>query len=146
MIEGVFIKPLKVFSDERGKVMHMLRCDANFFRQFGEVYFSSVTPGFVKAWKKHSKMTQHFAVPAGKIRLVIYDIRKDSESYNKIEVIEIGEGNYCLVRIPSLVWYGFKGISSIPALVANCTDIPHDPAETEHLEQSDKRIPYNWSS
>ena len=41
-------------------------------------------------------MTQHFAVPVGEIRLVIYDIRVDSESYKKLQVIEVGEDNYCL--------------------------------------------------
>ena len=90
-------------------------------------------------------MTQHLTVPIGKIRLIIYDDRKNSPSYGKVEVIEIGEENYCLVRIPSLVWYGFKGISSLPALIANCTDIPHDPEESERLDVFDKKIPYNWN-
>ena len=76
MIEGVLIKPLSVFSDGRGKVMQMLRSDAPFFKHFGEVYFSIVNPGIVKGWKRHLKMTQHFAVPVGNIKLVFYDNRE----------------------------------------------------------------------
>ncbi len=145
MIDGVIIHQLRQIKDERGTVMHMLRADSHLFTKFGEIYFSVVNPNTVKAWKKHLKMIQHFAVPIGKIRLVIYDNRKSSASCEKVEVIDIGEDNYCLVRIPPLVWYGFRGISSEPALIANCTDLPHDPEEVEALDCFDKKIPYDWS-
>ena len=145
MIEGVVIQELKQIIDERGKVMHMLRSDSPLFTNFGEIYFSVVNFGAVKAWKQHLKMTQHFAVPVGSIRLVIYDDRKDSASCGNLEVIEIGEDNFSLVRIPPLVWYGFKGISSVPALITNCTDLPHDSDEVDRLDVLDIRIPYDWN-
>lgn len=144
MIKGLIIQELKQIVDERGKVMHMLRADSPLFTKFGEIYFSVVNPSAVKAWKRHLKMTQHFAIPVGKIRLVIYDERENSESFRKIEVLEMGEDNYSIVRIPPLVWYGFKGISQVSALIANCTDAPHDPGEVETLDAFDGRIPYNW--
>ena len=31
MIQGVQIKPLKIFRDQRGQVMHMMRCDDGVF-------------------------------------------------------------------------------------------------------------------
>lgn len=144
VIDGVIIQPLRRIADDRGKVMHMLRVDSPLFTKFGEVYFSAVNPGTVKAWKKHFKMTQHFAVPCGAIRLVLYDDREKSGTCGQVQVIELGEDAYALVRIPPLVWYGFKGISSVAALVANCTDLPHDPDEVERLNLSDKKIPYTW--
>lgn len=144
-INGVDVIPLKVIVDDRGKVMHMLRSDSPLFVNFGEIYFSVVNPGVIKAWKRHLMMTQHFAVPVGRIKLVIYDDREGLSSRSNIEVFEIGEDNYCLVRVPPLVWYGFQGLSSIPAVMANCTDIPHDPAEGERLESSDSRIPFRWN-
>lgn len=144
MIEDVVIQKLKQIIDERGKVMHMLRADSHFFIEFGEIYFSVVNSGAVKAWKRHLKMTQHFAVPVGKINLVLYDDRTDSTSYGRVEVIEIGENDYCLVKIPPLIWYGFKGISVVPALIANVTDKPHNPDELERMDSSNDYIPYNW--
>ncbi|MEW6679748.1 MAG: dTDP-4-dehydrorhamnose 3,5-epimerase family protein [bacterium] len=146
MIEELIVEPLKQIVDERGKVMHMLRRDSPFFTDFGEIYFSVVNPGVVKAWKRHYKMTQHFAVPVGKIKLVIYDERRNLATYGRIEILEIGEENYCLVKIPPILWYGFQGISSNPALIANCTDMPHDLSEVEHLDYLDKRIPYDWTN
>lgn len=146
MIKGVFIKPLKVFSDERGKVMHMLRCDATFFKQFGEIYFSTINPGIIKGWKKHLKMTQHFAVPMGNIKLVIYDDRDNSSTKGEIQEIYIGTENYQLVRIPPLVWYAFKAVGNESALIANCTDLPHDPNEAIATDPFDKKIPYDWKN
>jgi dTDP-4-dehydrorhamnose 3,5-epimerase len=144
MIQGVVIQKLRQIADNRGKVMHMLRADSPLFTEFGEIYFSLINRGAIKAWKRHLRMTQHFAVPIGSIRLVIYDDRKDFGSFNQLEIMGLGEDNYSLVRIPPLVWYGFKGISASQSLVANCTDLVHDPAEVERLEPFDKRIPYDW--
>ena len=50
MIEGVKITPLRQILDERGKVMHMLRNNDAHFQSFGEIYFSCVYPGAIKAW------------------------------------------------------------------------------------------------
>ena len=44
MISGVEIVPLKQIPDERGKIMHMMRCDDLFFEKFGEIYFSMSIP------------------------------------------------------------------------------------------------------
>ena len=145
MIDGVIIQELKQIVDKRGKVMHMLRCDSPLFEKFGEIYFSVVNPGVVKAWKRHKKMTQNFAVPIGMIKLVIYDNRDGTISYERTEVLEIGEDNYCLVKIPPLVWYGFQCISFTQALIANCSDIPHDPDEVEQLDPLNSFIPFKWN-
>lgn len=144
MIEAVQIVPLKRIADELGAVLHMLRSDSPLFQRFGEVYFSLVNPKAVKAWKRHRLMTQHLAVPIGRIRLVMYDDREASPSRGQVEVLELGEDVYSLVRIPPLLWYGFQGLSSTPALIANCADLPHDPAEVERADSSDQRIPYRW--
>ncbi len=144
MIEGVVIRPLKVFMDERGKLLHMLRCDDEMFMGFGEVYFSVTNPGVIKGWKRHLKMTQHFAVPSGKLKLVVYDDRSSSATRGACQEICLGEDAYHLVRIPPQVWYGFRCLSEGPAMIANCADMPHDPGEVELRPLDDARIPYKW--
>lgn len=144
MIEGVLTVPLIIFSNESGQVLHMLRSDSPFFQKFGEIYFSTVNPGKVKGWKKHLKMTQHFAVPAGNIKLVIYDNREFSQTQGNIEEIDIGTYNYQLVIIPPLVWYSFSAVGTVPAIVANCADMPHDPEEMISINPDTSEIPYRW--
>jgi dTDP-4-dehydrorhamnose 3,5-epimerase len=146
VIEGVLLEPLRQIPDERGKVMHMLRADSPIFTKFGEIYFSTVFPGVIKAWKRHRLMTQNYAVPVGSVKVVIYDDRPGSSTEGEVQEIVMGEDNYCLLRIPPFVWSGFQGVSEGPALVANCPDIPHDPGEVDKLDPDDPSIPYDWDS
>jgi dTDP-4-dehydrorhamnose 3,5-epimerase len=144
VIEGVCVIPLKQIADARGKVMHMLRADAPHFQSFGEIYFSTVISGAVKAWHIHKQMVLNYAVPVGTIRLVLFDNRAGSGTRGALQEMTLGSDNYSLVTIPAMVWSGFKGIGTETALIANCATLPHDPAEIERCEPNDPRIPYNW--
>ncbi|MDD5669773.1 MAG: dTDP-4-dehydrorhamnose 3,5-epimerase family protein, partial [Candidatus Omnitrophica bacterium] len=128
-IKGVEIRPLRQLCDERGKIMHMLRSDAEYFQGFGELYFSLVYPGVITGWHLHKRMVLNYAVPAGRIKLVCYDDRKDSPSFGKIQEIFAGEDCYQLITVPFGVWNGFKGLGVTPSIVANCATLPHDPEE-----------------
>ncbi len=145
MIDGVLIKPLRRIPDERGMILHMLRRDDPEFQKFGEIYFSMVYPGAIKAWHVHKKMTLNYAVPIGMIKLVLYDDRPKSRTNGELQELFIGEHNYCLVRVPPMVVNGFKGISDQPALVANCATLPHDPEEIVRIDPHTGRIPYDWT-
>lgn len=144
-IEGVKLTPLKQIPDERGKIMHMIRNDSPAFEKFGEIYFSVVNPSVVKAWHIHSKMTLNYAVVSGQIKLVLYDDREGSSTFGALMELFIGPDNYQLVTIPPNVWNGFKGTGPSAAIVANCSTIPHDPAEIRRMDPFENHIPYDWS-
>jgi len=144
MIDAVVIKELKVFSGEKGKVMHMLRSSDDVFEKFGEIYFSEVLPRTVKGWKKHLKMTQHFVVPKGELKLVMFDSRENSKTNGEIQEVLLGEDHYKMVRIPPEVCYSFKATSNDVALIANCTDIEHDDEEVIDIDLFAPEIPYKW--
>ncbi len=144
MIDGVAVRPLRQIPDERGKIMHMLRADAPHFEQFGEIYFSCVYPGAIKAWHIHKAMTLNYAVIVGRIKLVLYDDREQSPTRGELMELFIGDGNYALVTIPPRIWNGFKGIGTEMAIVANCATLPHDPEEIERMDPFTDRIPYRW--
>lgn len=144
MIDGVIVTPLRQIPDERGKVMHMLRCDAAPFNQFGEIYFSVVYPGAIKAWHLHKRMILNYAVPHGHIKFVLYDDRSGSPTRGEFQEIFLGPDHYMLVTVPSMIWNGFKGLGSEPAIVANCASIPHDPNEIERLNPFNSSITYDW--
>lgn len=145
MIDGVLVTPLRRIPDERGCIMHMLREDAPHFQRFGEIYFSGVYPGAVKAWHIHKLMTLNYAVVAGTIKMVLYDDRRASPTRGALMELFVGEHNYCLVTVPPMVWNGFKGCGTHMALVANCATHAHDPAEIEREDPHTSRIPYDWA-
>ncbi len=143
-IEGVVVKPLKKIQDERGCIYHMLRSDDPIFEKFGEIYFSSVHPGVVKGWHIHEKMTLNYAVIKGNIKLVLYDAREGSPTKGNIMEIVMGQDNYCLVKVPPMVWNGFRGVGDETSIVANCATIPHDPDEIKRMDPNTDKIPYDW--
>ena len=144
-IEGVLLTELRQVSDERGMVLHHMRSDAPEFTTFGECYFSVMVPGAVKAWKRHQEQTQHLAVPVGRVRFVIYDDRETSPSLGSLDVVELGRpDDYLRLCIPRGLWYGFSCLSDESALIANCADRPHDPADAELRSDDDPYFPYRW--
>lgn len=144
MIDGVKVTPLKQFRDERGKVMHMLREDADIFDRFGEIYFSCTYPNAIKAWHLHTKMTLNYAVIFGELKFVLYDDRAGSPTKGEIQEFFISPENYQLVTVPPLIWNGFKGIGTTTTIVANCATMAHDPDEIIRRDPNDSTIPYNW--
>jgi dTDP-4-dehydrorhamnose 3,5-epimerase len=143
-IDGVQIIPLRKIPDERGTIMHMLRSDSEHFQRFGEIYFSTVYPGAIKAWHLHSEMGLNYAVIVGTIKMVLYDDRPDSPTKGALMELFPGENNYALVQVPAGVWNGFKGVGTKEAIVANCSTIPHRADEISRTSPFDPRIPYNW--
>jgi dTDP-4-dehydrorhamnose 3,5-epimerase len=144
MIAGVETISLLRIQDERGFVMRMLRADDPHFTKFGEIYFSVIYPGIIKGWHLHSRMTINYAVVQGNIKLVLYDQRPDSTTYRELQEIVFGQINYQLVRVPPGVVNGFTAVGGVGALVANCADIPHDPAEITRIDPFTPTIPYDW--
>ena len=147
IIQGVTITNLTEFSDNRGSVLQMIRNDDPKFLSFGECYFSEINPGAIKAWKFHHKQTQIFAVPIGRIELVIFDDREDSASRGAIQIIDMGRPDaYKRVIIPPKLWYGFCCKSKVSALLVNCPDMPHNPEESLVRLEDDMLIPFKWKN
>lgn len=145
MIEGVVVAPRRQLVDERGKVMHMLRADDPEFEAFGEVYFSWVNPGAVKAWHRHREMALNYACPHGLVKLVLHDDRDGSPSAGVTMELFLGPDAYTLVHVPPLVWNGFKGVATHPSMVCNCATVPHRPDEIERRDPFDPAIGYDWA-
>ncbi|MBI1977681.1 MAG: dTDP-4-dehydrorhamnose 3,5-epimerase family protein, partial [Candidatus Omnitrophica bacterium] len=84
LIEGVKVKELKVLPDDRGKLMEILRSDEPIFEKFGQVYVTVCKPSVVKGWHYHKEQTDHFVCLNGKAKVVLYDARKESHTFRKI--------------------------------------------------------------
>ena len=145
MIEGVKIIDLEQFPDERGKVMHMLKVTDPHFEKFGEIYFSMAYPDMIKGWHSHKRMTLNYACVTGKIKLVLYDNRKNSSTKGEFQEIFLGTDNYKLVSIPPNIINGWKACSEMPAIVANCATEVHDTEEIEYFHPFNNDIPYDWN-
>ena len=141
-IEGVEFVPLGRIPDERGTIYHMLRRTDPHFREFGEIYFTSIYRDVIKGWHRHRLMTLNYACIWGRVKLVLADQREDSATRGTVLERFLGPDDYSLAIIPPGIWAGFKGMTDV-AIVANCATHPHDPANTERLDPFSSTIPYD---
>lgn len=146
MITGVEVKDLKVNYDERGHLMEVLRSDDKIFKKFGQAYITTALPGVVKAWHYHKLQDDHFCCVFGKMRLAIYDSREGSKTFGEINEWELSLDNPKLIKIPKLLYHGFKCVSKEEAIVINIPTVPYNPKEPDEyrLDAFDNTIPYDW--
>ena len=138
-LKDILATPLKRISTEGGDVMHALKKSDKGFNGFGEVYFSWVEQGSIKAWKCHQRMTLNLVVPLGEVYFVFH-LAKEKDIF-KVETI--GAERYVRLTVPPGIWFGFKGLASGRSLLMNVADIEHDPDEVERLALTD--INYDWN-
>lgn len=146
MIKGAVIKKLKLIPDERGRLMEILRADDKIFKRFGQVYITTAFSGVVKAWHYHKKQDDYFTCISGKIKLALYDGRRDSPTYGEINEFIISIDKPFLVRIPKGVYHGFKNIAKEEAIVINIPTLPynHKNPDEYRIDPYDNDIAYNW--
>jgi len=146
MIDGVVLRELKPIPDERGWLMELMRSDWEQFERFGQVYLTTIYPGVAKAWHYHKKQTDNMICIKGMLKLVLYDSRKDSRSHKQIEEIFTGDRRPLLVKIPPLVYHGFKAIGEETAYVINVPTELYSYKEPDELRlpPDTKQIPYDW--
>jgi len=147
MIKGVKIKKLKINFDSRGRLMEILRNDDEIFEKFGQVYITTAKPGIVKAWHMHKKQVDHFVCLAGKIRLALFDGRKSSPTFGKVDEFILDPKDPFVVKIPKNVYHGFKGVAKgMESMVLNVPTRAYDSKDPDEfrIDAFENDIPYNW--
>jgi dTDP-4-dehydrorhamnose 3,5-epimerase len=146
-IAGVQVKTLRAIPDERGWLMEILRRDeTELLPAFGQVYVSATYPGVVKAWHYHRVQVDNFACVAGMVKLVLIDTREDSPTRDMVNEFFIGVHNPMLVQVPSLVYHGWKCISTEPSLVVNVPSEPYNRESPDEFRLDPHgTLAYDWT-
>ena len=139
-LDDILVTPLKRIPTVGGDVMHGLKKSDNGFNGFGEVYFSWVEQGAIKAWKCHQRMTMNLVVPKGEVSFVFHLTNQK----NSFRTENIGEERYVRLTVPPGIWFGFRGRGSGQSLLMNLADMAHDPDEI--LRKTTSEFIYNWST
>ena len=139
-LDDIRVNRLKRIPAHGGDVIHALKESETDFVGFGEVYFSWIKYGAIKAWKCHQRMTLNFVVPLGAVQFVFH-LPYPKETYR---VEKIGEARYVRLTVPPGIWFGFKGIASGSSILMNLASIEHD--DNEVLRKPLTGIKYNWAN
>lgn len=148
MIEGVALKPLKVFCDDRGFLMEVLRADDPFYRGFGQSTFTVSYPGTIKAFHWHRRQDDLWFVLGGNAQVVLHDLREASPTYHQTDVYYLGVNNRALLKIPTGVAHGYRVLGNEPVMLMYHTTEYYDPKnpDEERLAYNDPTIGFDWAT
>jgi dTDP-4-dehydrorhamnose 3,5-epimerase len=122
MIDGVIIKSVAKYEDERGYLSEIFRRDElDLSPAMG--YLSWTKPGIIRGPHEHVYQTDCFIfLGPGEFKLYLWDRRENSKTKGeKIEII-VGASNPSLVTVPAGVVHGYKCVSDCEALSINLPD------------------------
>jgi dTDP-4-dehydrorhamnose 3,5-epimerase len=119
MIEGIIIKNIKKNYDERGFFAEILREDWKellYEEKIVQFNLSYSYPGVIRAWHRHLKgQIDNFVCINGSLKICAYDDSPNSPTYRELDEIILNSENPKIVRIPGLLWHGYKVIGNKPA-------------------------------
>ena len=142
-IEGVIAHPVKANVDDRQVLMVYLKASDPFFDTFAQSYVSITAKGVVKAWHYHLNQTDVWFVPHGKIKVGLFDARRDSPTAGVANAIIMGGGNNISLVIPPGVYHGYLSLTD-PSVLINTTNRPYDPADEYRAAWDDSRFGFAW--
>ena len=103
MIEGIVIKEIKKFIDDRGFFSEILRDDWKDLledNQILQINLSYSYPNVVRAWHRHLQgQVDYFICITGAIKVCAFDDRKDSKTCGELDEIVISGDILKIVRI-----------------------------------------------
>jgi dTDP-4-dehydrorhamnose 3,5-epimerase len=148
-VAGVEVVDLPGHADGRGSLTPFLSLTEQFWREpvvYG--YFITVRPGVIKGWGMHRLQADRYFVPAGRLRVVLYDGRVNSPSYEKFQQIWFSEESAGLVRIPPGVWHADQNWGDSDAVIVNFPTQPYDPDDPDkhRIEPHGGEIGFDWTT
>jgi len=121
-IEGVVVRKLKRFFDDRGWLTELFRHDElaeEFFPAMA--YISSTNPGVARGPHEHRDQADLFCfIGPSNFKLRVWDNRKDSATFGSVMTMVVGEDDPAAVLIPAGVVHGYQNVGEVDGIVINC--------------------------
>ena len=149
LIEGVQTKEIKNVIKTNGGLTEIWRKDWQLDSlPVSQIFQVSINPGEFSDWHIHEFTTDRIFVNGGAIKIVLYDPRKDSPTYGKINEFNIGVSRPMLISIPPKVCHAIQNICDKIGSVINIVDMAYNYEEPDHwrLPSNSDVIPYTFKS
>ncbi|MED4533616.1 dTDP-4-dehydrorhamnose 3,5-epimerase family protein [Metabacillus fastidiosus] len=138
MIDGVIVKQITKFCDDRGFFAELIREDEGILPHFGQASWSMSYPGIIKAFHYHEKQDDLWFFPSGNAQVVLHDLRVDSKTNGETDVFYMGDDNPIVLFIPKGVAHGYRVLGEKPLTIIYFTTKAYDKENPD-----EKRIPWN---
>jgi dTDP-4-dehydrorhamnose 3,5-epimerase len=121
-IEGVVVRDLRKFLDERGWLAELFRHDEleEEFRPM-MAYVSSTEPNVQRGPHEHVEQADLFCfIGPSNFKLRLWDNREGSATYNNVMTLFVGADNPKSVLVPKGVVHAYRNVGGGPGVVFNC--------------------------
>jgi dTDP-4-dehydrorhamnose 3,5-epimerase len=143
-IRGVYLVPLRAFTDDRGY----------FFESFRRSWLPPGTPdmvqgnvsfsraGVLRGMHYHLRQADFWLVPSGHVRAALFDLRATSPSRGASQVLELGDEHPLGIYIPPGVAHGHYAVSA--SLMTYLVDQYYDGADEKGIRWDDPALGIDW--
>ncbi len=120
-IDGVLVRPLNKFVDERGWLVECFRTDELETDMVPPMAYVSMTrPGVVRGPHEHRDQADNFAmIGPSTFKIFLWDTRENSATAGNMKVVFGGEDNPVSVIVPAGVVHAYKNVGEENGLVFN---------------------------
>jgi dTDP-4-dehydrorhamnose 3,5-epimerase len=147
LIEGVIRRDAVTHPDERGTLTEVFNPAWDLSDEpLVYVYQVTIRPGEVKGWVVHAEQDDRLFFSTGDVKVVLFDDRPDSETFEQLNVLYFGESRRGLLRIPRGVYHAVQNVGLHDALFVNCPTAPyrHEAPDKRRLPLDTDRIAYRF--
>ena len=151
LLAGVQFRPTRPVPHEDGHVTEVARASWDVMGSpVVQVHITTTFAGRVRAWGLHPLGTDRLFVASGLVKLVVFDGRRDSPTFGRLNEFVVSEKNPGLLIVPPNLYHGWKNIGTSEAIIIN---MPARMYEYEHpdaldlpwdSEAASRIIPYTW--
>jgi dTDP-4-dehydrorhamnose 3,5-epimerase len=143
-IEGLVVRRLTAFSDERGDFREIVRATDEGFQGFAQLSASVVYEGVAKAWHLHWDQTESMTNLTGVVKFGFADRREGSSTFGVVQDFLVDAGSAPLLfRVAPGIAHGYR-IARGPAVVCYLTNRVYDPKDQVKIPHDDPAIGYDW--
>ncbi len=145
-IEGVVIKRLASWPDDRGHFAEIFRDQEDVARGF-TVKQTSVTmtrAATIKAFHYHQEQSDIFVPVVGHIRITLVDFRVESPTFGFGNSIFCGHLYLKAVRIPKGIAHGYEVLGNEDMTMVYYTDQHYNPKDEFRARYDDPAIGWTW--
>ena len=145
LIDGVTVTPLVAHGDNRGALTELLTTRDGLIKPIVHVYEVEAKAGSIRGWVYHRHQFDRLAFTRGRFRVVLFDIRQDSPTFNKLSVLILGTERPGLLRIPPFVVHAVQNLGE-DAIFINMPTRVYDPRDPDksRLPIGDPRTPFSF--
>lgn len=137
------VKKLTTHLDDRGYLSEILRSDDCVYKNFGQVYISTIYPGTIKGFHVHERKTDYITCVRGQVKFVVIESNCNSDLLSLYEY-HLSRMSPKLVVVPPGLWHGWMCIGQEEAMLVNVTTEPFNSDDPDEVRVDPIKNPWNY--